>query len=42
VRGHGLGITSDRPGDLNSASEVVFEEGMVFVIPFPYQSDLAM
>jgi Xaa-Pro dipeptidase len=32
VRGHGLGITSDRPGDLNDASEVVFEEGMVFVM----------
>ena len=32
VRGHGLGITSDRPGDLDDASEVVFEEGMVFVM----------
>jgi len=32
VRGHGLGITSDRPGDLNDASDVVFEEGMVFVM----------
>jgi Xaa-Pro aminopeptidase len=32
VRGHGLGITSDRPGDLSDASEVVFEEGMIFVM----------
>jgi Xaa-Pro dipeptidase len=32
VRGHGLGITSDRPGDLNETSEVIFEEGMVFVM----------
>jgi len=32
VRGHGLGITSDRPGDLNGASAAVFEEGMVFVM----------
>lgn len=32
VRGHGLGITSDRPGDLHDASDVVFEEGMVFVM----------
>ena len=32
VRGHGLGITSDRPGDLNGASDVTFEEGMVFVM----------
>src|SRR5580692_10868257 len=32
VRGHGLGITSDRPGDLNDTSEVGFEEGMVFVM----------
>jgi Xaa-Pro aminopeptidase len=32
VRGHGLGISSDRPGDLNDTSEVVLEEGMVFVM----------
>lgn len=32
VRGHGLGITSDRPGDLHDASDVRFEEGMVFVM----------
>jgi Xaa-Pro dipeptidase len=30
VRGHGLGITSDRPGDLTTTSEVTLEEGMVF------------
>jgi Xaa-Pro aminopeptidase len=32
VRGHGLGITSDRPGDLTSDSDVRLEEGMVFVM----------
>jgi Xaa-Pro aminopeptidase len=32
VRGHGLGVTSDRPGDLTDTSEVRFEEGMVFVM----------
>jgi Xaa-Pro dipeptidase len=32
VRGHGLGITSDRPGDLTSDSDAVLEEGMVFVM----------
>ena len=32
VRGHGLGITSDRPGDITDDSEVVLEEGMVFVM----------
>ncbi|HUB95665.1 MAG TPA: M24 family metallopeptidase [Stellaceae bacterium] len=32
VRGHGLGITSDRPGDLTADSDVVLEEGMVFVM----------
>ena len=32
VRGHGLGITSDRPGDITEDSEVVLEEGMVFVM----------
>ncbi len=32
VRGHGLGITSDRPGDITDDSDVVLEEGMVFVM----------
>ncbi len=32
VRGHGLGVTSDQPGDLNDQSEVKFEEGMIFVM----------
>jgi Xaa-Pro aminopeptidase len=32
VRGHGLGITSDLPGDLTVESEVRLEEGMVFVM----------
>ena len=32
VRGHGLGVTSDRPGDLTDTSEVRLEEGMVFVM----------
>lgn len=32
VRGHGLGITSDRPGDITEDSDVVLEEGMVFVM----------
>ena len=32
VRGHGLGITSDRPGDISEDSNVVLEEGMVFVM----------
>ncbi|MCC6475090.1 MAG: aminopeptidase P family protein [Burkholderiales bacterium] len=32
VRGHGLGITSDLPGDIAGDSEVVLEEGMVFVM----------
>jgi Xaa-Pro aminopeptidase len=32
VRGHGLGITSDLPGDIVSDSEVRLEEGMVFVM----------
>lgn len=32
VRGHGLGITSNRPGNLDDTSQVVFEEGMVFVL----------
>ena len=32
VRGHGLGITSDRPGDITDDSDAVLEEGMVFVM----------
>jgi Xaa-Pro dipeptidase len=32
VRGHGLGITSDRPGDIVSTNERVLESGMVFVM----------
>ncbi len=32
VRGHGLGITSDRPGDITSDSDVVLESGMIFVM----------
>lgn len=32
VRGHGLGITSDLPGDIVSDSGVTLEEGMVFVM----------
>ena len=32
VRGHGLGVTSDRPGDISDSSAVIFEEGMTFVI----------
>ncbi len=32
VRGHGLGVTSDRPGDLTDQSQVKFEEGMIFVM----------
>jgi Xaa-Pro dipeptidase len=32
VRGHGLGVTTDRPGDLTDSSQVKFEEGMVFVM----------
>ena len=32
VRGHGLGITSDAPGDLTTDSEARLEEGMVFVM----------
>jgi Xaa-Pro aminopeptidase len=32
VRGHGLGITSDSPGDLAVDSEARLEEGMVFVM----------
>jgi Xaa-Pro aminopeptidase len=32
VRGHGLGITSDQPGDITADSDVVLEAGMVFVM----------
>ena len=32
VRGHGLGITSDLPGDLTVDSEGKLEEGMIFVM----------
>jgi Xaa-Pro aminopeptidase len=32
VRGHGLGITSEMPGDLTVNNDTVFEEGMVFVM----------
>ncbi len=32
VRGHGLGITSDAPGDLTVDSDALMEDGMVFVM----------
>ena len=32
VRGHGLGITSDRPGDIIDRNERVLESGMIFVM----------
>lgn len=32
VRGHGLGITSNQPGDLGVDNETLFEEGMTFVM----------
>jgi Xaa-Pro dipeptidase len=32
VRGHGLGVTSDRPGDIVERNERVLESGMVFVM----------
>jgi Xaa-Pro dipeptidase len=32
VRGHGLGITSDRPGDIVESNARVLEAGMVFVM----------
>jgi Xaa-Pro dipeptidase len=32
VRGHGLGITSDRPGDIVGRNERLLESGMVFVM----------
>ena len=32
VRGHGLGITSDRPGDIIDSNDRVLESGMVFVM----------
>jgi len=32
VRGHGLGITSDLPGDITAESTTRLEEGMIFVM----------
>ena len=32
VRGHGLGITSDAPGDITVDNETLLEDGMVFVM----------
>lgn len=32
VRGHGLGVTSDRPGDITAQNDRVLEDGMVFVM----------
>lgn len=32
VRGHGLGITSSRPGDIDANNHTQLEEGMVFVM----------
>jgi len=32
VRGHGLGITSDLPGDITVDSDGRLEDGMVFVM----------
>jgi Xaa-Pro dipeptidase len=32
VRGHGLGITSDAPGDITADNEALIEDGMVFVM----------
>jgi Xaa-Pro aminopeptidase len=32
VRGHGLGITSDLPGDITVDNDVVLEDGMIFVM----------
>ena len=32
VRGHGLGITSDAPGDITADNEARLEDGMVFVM----------
>jgi Xaa-Pro aminopeptidase len=40
VRGHGLGITSDRPGDIVERNEAVLESGMMFVMhPNQYLPD---
>ena len=40
VRGHGLGITSDRPGDIVERNEAVLENGMMFVMhPNQYLPD---
>lgn len=32
VRGHGLGVVSDLPGDLDDSNDTVLREGMVFII----------
>ena len=32
VRGHGLGLTSNLPGDVDASNKTVLEEGMVFVM----------
>ena len=32
IRGHGLGITSDRPGDIVDRNDRLLENGMVFVM----------
>jgi Xaa-Pro dipeptidase len=32
VRGHGLGITSSMPGDIDANNKTVLEEGMIFVM----------
>jgi Xaa-Pro aminopeptidase len=40
VRGHGLGITSDRPGDIVERNERLLESGMMFVMhPNQYLPD---
>jgi Xaa-Pro dipeptidase len=40
VRGHGLGITSDRPGDIVERNERLLENGMMFVMhPNQYLPD---
>lgn len=40
VRGHGLGITSDRPGDIVDRNETELESGMMFVMhPNQYLPD---
>jgi Xaa-Pro aminopeptidase len=32
VRGHGVGITSDAPGNMTIDNEAVFREGMMFCL----------